>query len=496
MRKVRLRPVLVWIFLSGFAALFLLRDAGGSGLLGFGAKIQVFPALLRWEVTILLFAGMTLLAGRFYCSLLCPLGLFQEAVHGLGKHRMAGYRRGTSLRYWILGATAISMATGTLGLLHLLDPFANFGRGVTQILRPAIVTANNFLASLPLPGDTSRFLHALPPAPLNPLVAMAAGIFLAALAAWSVFRGRPYCDGLCPVGSFLGLLSSHSFLRIRFDEGSCSNCGRCEAACPTACLSSLDRNVDGDRCVLCLSCIEACPGGALRLGILPAGEGLQRRTFFRVAAGLGTALGLAFIRRNVGPSAARATAEAAGPPISPPGSQSHENFSRKCIACSACVKACPARIIRPSLSAWGASGLFQPILDYDFGYCQYECKSCTSVCPTGAIEPLSLEAKQHVQIGRAEFHRDACIVVKNGTACGACAEHCPTQAAHMVPYRNGLTIPKIDPSVCIGCGACHFACPASPKAMTVRGLPTHGTAQSVRAPGEGPVLDPLEEFPF
>ncbi len=390
----------------------------------------------------------------------------------------------------------ISMAAGTLGLLHLLDPFANFGRGITQILRPTIVAVNNLLASIPLPGDTSRFLHHLPSAPLDPPVAAAAGLFLVALTAWSVLRGRPYCDGLCPVGTFLGLFSSHSVLRVRFDENSCSNCGRCEAACPTACLSALERKIDHDRCVLCLSCVEACPGGALRLGILPAREGLQRRSFLRVAAGLGTALGLASVCRYLKPSAISESAEAAGPPISPPGSRSHEKFNRKCIACSACVKACPAGIIRPALLAWGASGLFQPILDYDFGYCQYECKSCTTVCPTGAIEPLSLKAKQRVQIGRAQFHRDACIVVKNGTACGACAEHCPTQAAHMVLYLDGLTIPKVDPSVCIGCGACHFACPATPKAMVVRGLPTHGTAKAVAAPGEGPLMDPLEEFPF
>ncbi len=496
MKRIRVRPLFVWIFLSGFAALFLLSDAGESGLLGFCAKIQVFPAFFRWGITLFLFAGMTLLAGRFYCSFLCPLGLFQEAVHGLGKHRLSGYHRGTSLRYGILAAVIISMATGTIGLLHLLDPFANFGRGITQILRPVLVAANNLLASFPLPGDMPRFLHVRPPAPLTPFVAMAAGIFLAALAAWSFFRGRPYCDGLCPVGTFLGLFSSHSFLRIRFDEGSCSNCGRCEAACPTACLSARKRRVDGDRCVLCLSCIEACPHGALRLGILPVGEGLQRRAFFRVAAGLGVAISLSAIRRSWTPSVLPGTAEGIEPPISPPGSRSHENFIRKCIACSACVKACPAGIIRPTLMAWGVSGLFQPVLDYDFGYCQYECKSCSTVCPTGAIEPLSLEAKQRVQIGRAQFHRDACIVVKNGTACGACAEHCPTQAAHMVPFQDGLTIPEVDASLCIGCGACHFACPASPKAMTVRGLSTHGSARPAKTPGEGPVLDPLEDFPF
>jgi ferredoxin len=87
-------------------------------------------------------------------------------------------------------------------------------------------------------------------------------------------------------------------------------------------------------------------------------------------------------------------------------------------------------------------------------------------------------------------------VVKNGTACGACAEHCPTHAAHMVPYGQGLALPEVDASLCIGCGACHFACPATPKAMVVNGLPVHGRARLASEPGEGPVLAPLEDFPF
>ena len=49
--------------------------------------------------------------------------------------------------------------------------------------------------------------------------------------------------------------------------------------------------------------------------------------------------------------------------------------------------------------------------------------------------------------------------------CGACTEHCPTKALYTVPYigRDGQEhrLPKLDPSLCIGCGACEHACPVT-----------------------------------
>lgn len=126
------------------------------------------------------------------------------------------------------------------------------------------------------------------------------------------------------------------------------------------------------------------------------------------------------------------------------------------------MKACPVGIIRPSFSAWGPWGIFQPHLDYEHGYCQYECTACTASCPTGAIEPLSREDKKRVQNGLSHFHQGNCIVVKKGTSCGAC----------------------------------QFACPVKPKAMTVYGLVSHGRAKLATELEEGPILAPLEEFPF
>ncbi|MEZ5601748.1 MAG: hypothetical protein R3F36_12725 [Candidatus Competibacteraceae bacterium] len=72
----------------------------------------------------------------------------------------------------------------------------------------------------------------------------------------------------------------------------------------------------------------------------------------------------------------------------------------------------------------GGPGLLQPRLDFATGYCSYECNRCGQVCPTGAILPLALVAKQTVQLGVAHFVRDNCIVYTDAV-CGACDEYCP-----------------------------------------------------------------------
>ena len=71
---------------------------------------------------------------------------------------------------------------------------------------------------------------------------------------------------------------------------------------------------------------------------------------------------------------------------------------------------------------------------------------------TGALLPLTKEEKHKLQMGRVVFVRENCIVNTDETSCGACSEHCPTQAVTMIPYKNGLTIPSVNPDICVGCG--------------------------------------------
>ncbi len=84
------------------------------------------------------------------------------------------------------------------------------------------------------------------------------------------------------------------------------------------------------------------------------------------------------------------------------------------------------------------------------------------------MKKINSEEKKVLSIGIAQFNQDACIVYTEETACGACSEHCPTQAVKMIHYKGHLTIPDIDPSICIGCGGCEYICPVRPdRAITI-----------------------------
>jgi formate hydrogenlyase subunit 6/NADH:ubiquinone oxidoreductase subunit I len=129
-------------------------------------------------------------------------------------------------------------------------------------------------------------------------------------------------------------------------------------------------------------------------------------------------------------------------------------------------------------------------MDFNNGMCEFDCTVCSDICPNGALVPVSVEQKHTLQLGIAHFRRHNCIVRIDKTHCGACAEHCPTGAVHMVPWghgrhgrgrhggHEGLTIPQVEPELCIGCGACEHVCPARPKAITVTGLKRHDIAES------------------
>ena len=64
----------------------------------------------------------------------------------------------------------------------------------------------------------------------------------------------------------------------------------------------------------------------------------------------------------------------------------------------------------------------------------------------------------------AQFLPKNCIVFQEGTPCGRCAKACPTRAVTL--RRTGA--PKLNASLCIGCGACQRVCPAPEKAMVIR----------------------------
>ena len=93
LRTIRLTLAIVFFALVTF--LFLDFTGTLHGWMGWMAKIQFLPALLALNAgVVLLLVALTLLFGRVYCSVICPLGVFQDVIS-----RFAGKRKKNRFRY-------------------------------------------------------------------------------------------------------------------------------------------------------------------------------------------------------------------------------------------------------------------------------------------------------------------------------------------------------------------------------------------------------------
>jgi polyferredoxin len=448
---------------------------------------------------------LTFITGRTYCSVLCPLGIYQDIVSRIGgrirkKYRRFGFTRPfTIIRYGLLGITLTVTLTGGIYLISLLDPYSIFGRISTYFFKPAFLVLNNLLAGIVNKYDVYT-IYKVEVKTITALAYIIPSVFLFLVTVFSFRRGRLYCNTICPVGTFLGLISKISLFRIKIEESNCSRCGRCALACKSSCIDFMNRSVDLSRCVSCFNCLSNCPDKAISFG-LPSGKVAEKavdsgkREF--VAGTLLMLFGLSqSVRAKDAPVPKKLSTvrEEKTSPVCLPGATSIENFSSRCTACSLCVSACPKDVIQPSVMEYGLKGIMQPRMDYHKGFCNFECTICTEICPTGALMPLELEAKKLTQLGKAVFIKDNCIVHTEKTDCGACSEHCPTKAVQMIPYEGNLVIPEVTDDICIGCGACEYACPTTPfKAIFVDGNVSHVAAKK---PQTEKSLLKTEDFPF
>ncbi|MDG5768081.1 4Fe-4S dicluster domain-containing protein [Balneolales bacterium ANBcel1] len=536
---------------------FLFLDFAGtfsSSLINGITWIQFVPSLIKFlnlisflTLGFLVVVAATLLFGRIYCSTVCPLGVLQDVVSWISKQytrirgRRVRYRPSPPknlLRYGLLAITVVTFLSGSIFLLNLLDPFSLFGKIFSGLVRPVYFWMNNMAAWVLQSHDiytlydveTRRMTAA-------PLVFPA---FMLGLVVWLSFtRGRLYCNTVCPVGSFLGLLSKKAMYRIEIDDDLCNHCAKCSLNCKAECIDLKNNEVDFSRCVGCFNCLKVCSRQGIdyknqwfssgkKKGtdvarndteappvVGPARDGVHycgtdRRKFLYHLSGWlagGTALSSVSATKAAQPNDRRdevdvevtrpsTIPEQKNHPVSPPGSVGLDHFRDNCTACQLCVSACPTRVLQPSFLEHGFTGMMQPRMDFHASYCSFDCVICTEICPTGALLPLGMEEKHLSQLGVVRLELDNCVVKAEGTACGACAEHCPTQAVRMVPWQDGLTLPEIHPEHCVGCGGCEYICPTRPyRAIYVDGNQVHAKA----TPPVFEELDyeePEEDFPF
>lgn len=524
LRKIRIGIALVVI--ATFSALFLGADRLARVLPL--SDFQFVPSLLKFMLAgggiaslgFALILVLTLLLGRVYCASLCPLGVAQDGPSLLANRWLAkrGKRSGkyryspprSALRYAVLLGTVLFALMGSLTIVNLLDPYSLFGRIVVSVFSPVLSFWNNQLVSLLARVD----IYALPAVsrihPSFPMLLFSFGF--AVTLGLSAFRyGRVYCNTLCPVGALLGLISRVSFWRVSLNEESCTACGRCERICRAACIDSANKSIDVSRCVSCFDCLDSCPQGAIRYAFqqnLATELQPNRRRFLLGSVAAGSTILSGLPLRSVSRQSPSWHAHASSGslqiaertiPVTPPGSQNIDRFAERCSACHLCVRTCPTSVLQPAWFEYGLRGMLQPTMNYQAGYCDYECRDCGQVCPTGAIAPLALEEKQLTQIGNVQLIKKRCIVYKDEKECGACAEVCPTHAVY-TELRENISSPELKVEHCLGCGRCEFVCPQWPKAIFVQGSPEHGQSAGMYYPqtleDTAPLQDSGNEFPF
>ncbi len=502
LRTIRL--TLAIVFFAFITLLFLDFSGTLHSWMGWMAKIQFLPALLALNVgVVVLLVALTLLFGRVYCSVICPLGVFQDVISRFaGKRKKNRFRYSPALkwlRYGMLALFAVALVAGIRfhAVASLLEPYSSYGRIASNLFAPVYQWGNNLLAYWAERADSYAFYETeVWMKSLSTFIIAVITLVELAVLAWR--SGRTYCNTICPVGTVLGFLSKYSLFTPVIDTTNCNGCGLCARNCKASCINSKAHEIDYSRCVACMDCLDKCKQGAItytrrhKSNAAKASAQTQektstpdsiddtRRAFLSATAVLATTAALKAQEKNVDGGLAvieekkipaRATA------IIPPGALSARNFAQHCTACQLCVSVCPNQVLRPSSDFMK---LMQPEMSYERGYCRPECTKCSEVCPAGAIRPITKADKSAIQIGHAVWIKENCICITDDVECGNCARHCPVSAIQMVASdpesQESIKIPVVNTERCIGCGACENLCPSRPfSAIYVEGHMMHRT---------------------
>lgn len=488
-----LRPYIQGLFLAAFIILMMLAWVLGdarawanpffrldplAGAMSMLASRRLMPALLLSLLTI----GLTLAAGRVWCSWVCPLGTLLDWMPAPQRPRTAfgPQSRWRRAKYLLLTAVIGSALVGSLTLL-LFDPIVLTAQTVGRVFLPLLEQGFSLLerAGFALPWTRSLVSQAdnLLRGTIFPLErhfysgAVLTGLVFAGVLALNSLAPRFWCRHLCPLGALLGLLSRTAWLRRRVDT-SCIDCGRCARLCPTGTIDAGQAYAsDPAECTTCLICQAECPVSAITFvgtGIVPTPAQSYDPTRRQTLITLGVSLvGVGLFRTSP-------TSDLLTPyHILPPGGREND-LAGKCIRCGLCLKVCPTGGLQPAFPRANGQDLWTPVLIPRMGYCDYSCRACGQICPTGAIPNIPLDIKRTVIIGKAYIDTSRCIPWSEGRDCIVCEEMCPvsdkaiklmeTSVKTTAGTSVTVKLPHVERERCIGCGICEYQCPVAGEA--------------------------------
>ncbi|MEA3477052.1 MAG: quinol dehydrogenase ferredoxin subunit NapH [Bacteroidota bacterium] len=232
-----------WKFLMGnYSAAYVLESfylADPHAVLqisfaGFLVGMDLFIGAL------IIFLFYALIAGRAFCSWVCPINILADTVKQLriklhmtrtGPHPLPGKKA----RYYVLGmGLVLSILTG-VAAFEFINPVTMLHRGII------------FGFGL---GWT--------------IVAMVVLFDFAVVE-------HGWCGHLCPIGAFYAIPASLSLLKVKHIHENCTLCNKCKIVCPESqVLKIIGVNsglITSGECTNCGRCIEVCDDKALKFTI-------------------------------------------------------------------------------------------------------------------------------------------------------------------------------------------------------------------------------------
>ena len=457
---------------------------------------------LLWSLVILL---PTLFLGRFFCGWICPLGTLQQFVGGMpseskrGKQRIESnrYKRWQTLKYVVLLAGLVAAIFGSMAI-GWLDPFSLLVRSIGLAIFPAL----NFAASAALAPlehshvaaiqSTGQVIHAILQATILDFrqahftQSLLLGLLFMLILTAGLRVTRFWCRAICPLGALLGAVSRWSILGLHKDAEKCNQCNRCLLHCQGGDDPVGTAPWHKSECLMCMNCMDACPDHALSFRFFRKEKEVASPDLGRRRTVTGLAAGAAIVPlMHVGTALGK---DRDGTLLRPPGALDEPDFLSRCIRCGECMKVCPNNALQPTLTQAGIEGIWTPTLVPRIGYCEPSCVLCSTVCPTGAIWQITPKEKgwvasdsaspadsthngagQPIRLGTAFYDRGRCLPWAMATDCIVCEEWCPVSPKAIfleevqVTDSSGVTKtlkqPHVDPTRCVGCGACEYACP-------------------------------------
>jgi len=454
---------------------------------------------LLWSLLILL---PVMFLGRFFCGWICPMGTLHHLFGNMKSEAKRGKLGIEANRYkpwqrtkYVLLIAALAAAFFGSGLVGWLDPFSLLVRSTGLSILPGVnFAANSLLNAMEHSGagwvqSSGTAIHAALAATVLSFKQphFTQGIFLGliffGLLATNLRVTRFWCRALCPLGALLGAASRWSILGLHKDAESCNKCNRCLQNCQGG-----DDPIGGAKwhkaeCLMCMNCVDACPHSSLEFRLFRKEPEIEGTNLPRRKAIAGLVAGIAAVPLlRAGTALGKSRDERL---IRPPGALDETDFLSRCIRCGECMKVCPTNSLQPAWAEGGLEGIWSPVVTPRIGYCEPSCVLCSEVCPTGAIWKLTPREKgwvvgvgeanangeqtKSVRLGTAFYDRGRCLPWAMATDCIVCEEWCPVspkaidlQDAEVIDADgNTKTIkrPHLDPSRCVGCGACEFACP-------------------------------------